>query len=120
MKSKGLGWVGTRTHKFDDTVRFVGEMLGFRMEHEEPDFAIIRLPSGDKVEVFGPGDKDHEHFNTGPVVGFLVDDVTEVRTDLEEAGITFIAPVHEAGAGSSWSHFTGPAGNVYEISAVPK
>lgn len=39
MKAKGLVWIGTRTRKFDDTVRFVGEMLGLRMEHEEPDFA---------------------------------------------------------------------------------
>lgn len=120
MKARGLVWVGTRTRKFDDTVRFVGEILGLHMEHEEPDFAVFRLPNGDKVEVFGPGDRDHEHFTTGPVVGFLVDDVTEARTDLEEAGITFIGPVHKADDGGSWSHFTGPDGNVYEITAFPQ
>lgn len=120
MKAKGLVWVGTRTRKFDDTVRFVGEILGLRMEHEEPDFAVFRLPNGDKVEVFGPGDRDHEHFTTGPVVGFLVDDVTEARADLEQAGITFIGRVHEAEDGGSWSHFTGPDGNVYEITAFPQ
>jgi predicted enzyme related to lactoylglutathione lyase len=119
VKAKGLVWLGTRTQKFDDTVSFVGDTLGLRMEHEEPDFAIFRLPNGDKVEVFGPGDRDHEHFTTGPVVGFLVDDVREARADLEGAGITFIGPVHEADDGGSWSHFTGPDGNVYEITASP-
>ena len=119
MKAKGLVWLGTRTRKFDDTVRFVGDTLGLRMEHEEPDFAVFRLPNGDKVEVFGPGDRDHEHFITGPVVGFLVDDVREARKDLEGAGITFIGPVHEADDGGSWSHFTGPDSNVYELTASP-
>jgi predicted enzyme related to lactoylglutathione lyase len=119
MKAKGLVWLGTRTRKFDDTVRFVGDTLGLHMEHEEPDFAVFRLPNGDKVEVFGPGDRDHEHFTTGPVVGFQVDDVREARADLEAAGITFFGPVHEADDGGSWSHFTGPDGNVYEITASP-
>ena len=118
MKTKGLVWLGTRTQKFDDTVRFVGDTLGLRMVHEEPDFAVFRLPNGDSVEVFGPGDRDHEYFTTGPVVGFLVDDVREARVDLEADGITFIGPVHESDGGS-WSHFTGPDGNVYEITASP-
>jgi hypothetical protein len=85
--------------------------------HEEPDFAVFRLPNGDSVEVFGPGDRKHEHFDTGPVVGFLVVDVVEARADLESAGITFAGPVHEAEDGGSWSPFTGPDGNVYEITA---
>lgn len=120
MQAKGLVWVGARTRTFDDTVRFYKALLGFRMEHEEPDFAVFRLPKGDTVEVFGPGDGDQEHFTTGPVVGFPVDDVTEARKDLEGAGITFISPVHEAGDGLSWSHFTGPDGNVYELKATPQ
>jgi predicted enzyme related to lactoylglutathione lyase len=117
MKAKGLVWLGTRTRNFDDTVRFFGDTLGLRKAHEEPDFAVFRLPNGDTVEVFGPGDRGHEHFDTGPVVGFLVDDVTEARSDLEAAGVTFIGPVPEADDGGSWSHFTGPDGNIYEITA---
>ena len=108
MKAKGLVWLGTRTRKFDDTVRFFGDALGLRLEHEEPGFTVFRLPNGDKVEVFGPCDQDHEHFTTGPVAGFVVDDVREARADLEGAGISFIGPVHEADDGGSWSHFTGP------------
>ncbi len=118
MRAKGLAWLGTRTHNFEETATFFGDTLGLRKVHEEPDFAVFRLPNGDGVEVFGPG--DHQHFTTGPVVGFLVDDVREARADLEEAGITFIGPVHEAGDGGSWSHFTGPDSNVYEITASPK
>jgi hypothetical protein len=79
MEPKGLVWLGTRTRTFDDTVRFFGDTLGPRKSHEEPDFTVFRLPNGDKVEVFGPGDREHEHFDTGPVAGFLVDDVREAR-----------------------------------------
>jgi catechol 2,3-dioxygenase-like lactoylglutathione lyase family enzyme len=120
MKARGLVWLGTRTPNFDDTVRFFGDTLGLRAVHEEPDFAVFRLPNGDKVEVFGPGDEEHEHFDKGPLAGFLVDDVWEARADLEAAGIAFIGPVHEADDGGSWSHFRGPDGNVYEVTTPAK
>lgn len=115
MKVKGLAWLGTRTRKFEATTRFFGETLGLDAEHEEPDFALFRLPDGSRVEVFGPGDRDHEHFTTGPVAGFLVDDVEEARAEMERAGITFIGPVQHQDAYSVWSHFVGPDNNVYEI-----
>jgi catechol 2,3-dioxygenase-like lactoylglutathione lyase family enzyme len=120
MRAKGLVWLGTRTRNFDDTVRFFGDTLGLRAVHEEPDFAVLLLPNGDKVEVFGPGDRGHEHFDAGPVAGFLVDDVAEAREDLGSAGIEFIGPIHEADDGGSWSHFRGPDGNVYEITTPAK
>ncbi len=115
MKAKGLVWLGTRTQNFDDTVRFFGDTLGLRAVHEEADFTVLRLPNGDTVEVFGPGDVEHEHFETGPVAGFLVDDVARARVELEAAGVAFIGQVHDADDGGSWSHFRGPDGNVYEI-----
>jgi catechol 2,3-dioxygenase-like lactoylglutathione lyase family enzyme len=83
MKARGLVWLGTRTRNFDDTVRFFGDTLGLRAVHEEPDFAVFRLPNGDKVEVFGPGDEEHEHFDKGPVAGFL-DDVREARARISK------------------------------------
>lgn len=115
MKAEGLVWLGTRTPQFEATVRFFGGTMGLRVEHEEPDFAVLRLPDGGKVAVFGPGDRDHEHFTTGPVAGFLVEAVEEARAELENAGISFIGPVHHYGEDSVWSHFIGPDGNVYEI-----
>lgn len=115
MRVKGLAWLGIRTRHFEDTTRFFGETLGLRVEHAEPDFMVFKLPNADTVEVFGPGDRDHAHFETGPVAGFLVDDVEEARARLEAEGISFIGPVHSSEEGSSWSHFTGPDGNVYEL-----
>jgi S-adenosylmethionine:tRNA ribosyltransferase-isomerase len=59
MRAKGLVWLGTRTRNFDDTVRFFRDTLGLRAVLEVPDFTVLLLPNGDKVEVFGPGDKGH-------------------------------------------------------------
>lgn len=73
------------------------------------EFAVYRLPNGDTVEIFGPGNRAHEYFDTGPVAGFVVDDVEKARSDMEEAGVSFIGPVHTADDGGSWSHFAAPA-----------
>ena len=67
MEIQGIGWLGTRTEEFEATARFFGETMGLPAEHEEPDFAVFRLLNGDKLEVFGPSDRTHEHFATGPV-----------------------------------------------------
>src|SRR5919107_3777377 len=120
MKARGLVWLGTRTRNFDETVRFFGDTLGLRKSHEEPDFTVFRLPNGDTVEVFCPGDTGHEYFGSGPVAGFLVDDVKEARADLEAAGISFLSPVRESHDGAAWSHFWGPDGNVYEVTTPAK
>ncbi len=115
MEAKGLAWLGTKTRRFEETAGFFGKTMGLKKEHEEPDFAVFKLPNGDTVEVFGPGERGHDHFSTGPVVGFLVDDVSGARMELEDAGIAFIGPVHTHEDGGSWSHFLGPDGNAYEL-----
>jgi len=54
---------------------FLTAVLGLTLARQEPDFAVLDLPSGDTFEVFGPSDQDHQHFTTGPVVGFVVEDL---------------------------------------------
>jgi predicted enzyme related to lactoylglutathione lyase len=76
---KGLVWVGTRTEYFEEMVAFYRDTLRLSLHHEEGEFAIFRLPDGSKAEVFGPSDTEHTHFSTGPVAGFLVDDVDGAR-----------------------------------------
>jgi hypothetical protein len=45
-------------------------------------FWMMKLPDGSKVEVFGPGSDVNRHFTTGPVAGFLVDDVQSATEEL--------------------------------------
>ena len=120
MEVKGLGWAGTRTSEYGAMVRLFREGLGLTLAHEEPDFAGFVLPNGDKVEVFGPSDEEHAHFDSGPVVGFLVDNVAEARAQLEATGmVELIGPLRSWPRGSAWQHFRAPDGNVYELVGPP-
>jgi catechol 2,3-dioxygenase-like lactoylglutathione lyase family enzyme len=118
---KGLAWVGTRTEHYEQMVAFYRDTLRLSLDHEEGEFAIFKLADGSKAEVFGPSDTEHTHFTSGPVAGFLVDDVEGARGVLEAEGIEFIGPVHEwEPTREAWSHFRATEGNVYEITHGPK
>lgn len=73
MSAKGLVWIRVPTDDFEGTVAFFRDVLGIEEERGEGDVAILGLPGGEMVEVFGPASRDQEQLETGPVVGFLVD-----------------------------------------------
>ena len=116
MQVTGIGWAGTRTDGYRAMVGFLTGVLGLTLEHEEPDFAVLDLPSGDTFEVFGPGDAEHRYFTTGPVVGFTVEDLPAAVAELERAGVELLGgQVDDQGEG--WRHFRAPDGNVYELAS---
>lgn len=114
MEVKGIVWMGVRTQAFAAMVKLLRDVMGLRITDEQANHVWFELPRGGEVQVYGPGDRDHEFFSTAPVVGLLVDDVGRARAEMEAAGIEFIGPIQRAGR-SSWNHFRGPDGNVYEI-----
>ncbi len=87
MRIIKLAWVGTRTDNAEPTVAFFREVLGLRLELDNPGFWMLKLPDNSKVEVFGPDSPVNRHFTTGPVAGFLVDDVQDATADLRSAGV---------------------------------
>ena len=113
---EGLVWLGTRTDHFTELVTFYRDAMGLELDHVEPYFAVFKLSDGSKVEVFGPSDEEHLHFDTGPVGGFRVADIEATRSQLESAGAEFIGPVHHSEpTGEAWTHFRAPDGNIYEL-----
>lgn len=72
------------------------------------------LPHGSTVEVFGPGDVGHEHFDTGPVAGFRVRDITAAIGELRAAGVELLGGIGGE-SGKRWQHFRAPDGQVYEL-----
>jgi catechol 2,3-dioxygenase-like lactoylglutathione lyase family enzyme len=118
MKVKGVVWVGTATDSYDETVRFFEETLGLSPFHQREDLSILRLDSGEWVEIFGPRDPHFGEFNRGPVVEFMVDDLDEARAELEAKGVEFLTENHGWGD-YSWTHFHGPDGNIYGITSGP-
>ena len=119
MKVQGVVWAGVRTDRFDETVRFFRDVLGLPLVDEGPDAASARLPDSSKFELFGPNDSDHDHFDSGPVPEFLVDDVAEAAAELEAAGAILLGPPQRLGQ-EQWVHFRAPDGNVYGLTSSPE
>lgn len=115
VKVQGLAWLGTRTDEFDEMCRFYAEVFGLPRVASAPGFAAYRLPSGDLVEVFRPDFEGQEHFTTGPVAGFAVDDIEAARAEMKANYIEFIGDIEGEPGGYRWAHFRGPDGNVYEL-----
>jgi catechol 2,3-dioxygenase-like lactoylglutathione lyase family enzyme len=114
-----LAWVGTRTENADSTVAFFRDVLGLRLETEHPGFWMLKLPDGGKVEVFGPDSDMNRHFTTGPVVGFLVDDVHSTAAELRSANVEIVLDPVTDEHGNAWLHFRAPDGNIYEFTQDP-
>jgi predicted enzyme related to lactoylglutathione lyase len=114
VKAKALSWAGVKTNRYDEMKSFLSQQVGLKLDHEDGGIAAFQFPNGDTFEVFGPDDGEHDHFTTGPVVEFEVDDVDSARDDLERAGLEFFGSTESAG-GFTWAHFRGPDGNVYGI-----
>lgn len=120
MKVLGISWVGTRTERFAEMAAFYEDTMGFRRSATENDFAAYQLANDDTVELFGPGAPLHDHFTTGPVVGFLVEDLAVAITELETAGVEILGAPFVDDRGAGWAHFRAPDGNVYELKSVAR
>jgi catechol 2,3-dioxygenase-like lactoylglutathione lyase family enzyme len=119
MRIVKLAWVGTRTGNAAPTVAFFREVLGLRLELSRPGFWMLKLPDGGKVEVFGPDSEINRHFTTGPVAGFLVDDVQDAIAELRSAGVEILLVSAVDDSGNAWVHFRAPDGNIYELTQDP-
>jgi catechol 2,3-dioxygenase-like lactoylglutathione lyase family enzyme len=114
MKVEGLGWLGIRTERFEETVGLFRDVMGLEVIRQDPDVVRFKFSDGTEMEVWRPEDEFHSFFGTGPVVGFRVDDVARARSRMEAQGVEFLTPIQRTET-VAWSHFRGPDGNVYEI-----
>jgi catechol 2,3-dioxygenase-like lactoylglutathione lyase family enzyme len=80
---------------------------------------MATLPDGGKVEIFGPRSEHNRHFDSGPVAGFLVDDVAAATAELRAAGVAILLASEVDDAGNAWVHFRAPDGNIYEFTQDP-
>jgi catechol 2,3-dioxygenase-like lactoylglutathione lyase family enzyme len=119
MRIIKLAWLGTRTGNAEPTVAFFRGVLGLRLELDQPGFWVLKLPDGSKVEVFGPDSELNRHFTTGPVAGFLVDDVHGATAELRAAGVEILLEPEVDDSGNAWVHFRAPDGNIYEFTQDP-
>jgi catechol 2,3-dioxygenase-like lactoylglutathione lyase family enzyme len=111
---RSLGFLGVRTKAFDETVALYRDAFGLAPILERRGATWFRAADGAQIHVYGPTDDDHPFFDSGPVVGLVVDDFDATREAMVAAGISFIGEPQRDG-GSAWNHYRGPDGNVYEI-----
>ncbi|WP_163269731.1 VOC family protein [Chelativorans alearense] len=114
MAVRGIGFVGMRSVRLDETVRLFRDVIGVPVTRQTGDLVGFRLADGTVLELYGPGDTFHAFFKTGPVVGFRVDDFDATRQAMIAAGVGFIGDVQHAD-GESWQHFHCPDGTIAEI-----
>ena len=119
MNVKGIAWLGTRTSQFDAMLNFYQNVMGMKLTRQEPGMAVIDLPNGDKVELFGEDSSYNKEF-THPVASFLVDNIDAARAEMEAAGIEFTGPIERMEDGYAWSHFRAPDGFLYDLTYDPK
>lgn len=114
MMIRGIGFVGMRTAKLQETVRLFRDIIGAPVARESDDLVGFTLADGTVFELYGPRDQFHAFFATGPVVGFRVKDFDATHQAMTAAGISFIGDVQHAN-GESWQHFHCPDGVIAEI-----
>ncbi len=112
MRITGLGWIGTRTDRAVELSSFYESVLGLPLVRQVDGFWMHALPDGRLAEVFDEAYPGKEHFTTGPVVGFMVEDVPSAVEELRSAGIELLV------GGPSYQHFRAPDGCVYTLIAA--
>ena len=118
MKVLGVRWVGVATARHEEMVAFLRDVLGLSVAFGEPATAELSFPSGDRIQVFGPGHRYFERFGdaSGPVPLFEVDDVHAARQELEAAGVELLGEI-ERDDEWEWIDFRAPDGNAYELAS---
>jgi len=107
-------WVGIVVEDLPRQRQFWAELLGVPEDHSGPDFVDFEMGGGRSFELIRRSD-DSEYDRKRFQVGFAVDDIQAVRTELLRRGVEPIGDIVDDEAGSPWAYFRDPEGNVFEI-----
>jgi predicted enzyme related to lactoylglutathione lyase len=119
LQVQGIGWVGTRTPYFNETVTFFKDVLHLPLTIQSPQFVEFKLINGERLGIFAQQAPDSS-FMKGPMIEFAVVDVDQARSQLEASGVQFIGETHRNPAsGLAWAEFWGPDGHAYGLTSAP-
>jgi catechol 2,3-dioxygenase-like lactoylglutathione lyase family enzyme len=119
MRVLRLCWLGVAARRYQPMVGLLRDVMGLRVEFEEPTTTELSLPSGDRVQVFAPGDPYFDFFRrhaSGPVALFEVDELRTAQAELIAAGVEIVGAV-ERDSTWEWLTFRAPDGNLYELAS---
>ncbi|WP_136657845.1 VOC family protein [Nitratireductor sp. XY-223] len=109
-----IGFVGIRTSRLDEVAAVFRDCLGASQEDASEASVSFVAADGTAVEIYGTDDDFHRFFDTGPVIGFEVEDFDACRAALVEKGIEFLTEIQQ-NERNAWQHFRLPDGTVAEI-----
>jgi catechol 2,3-dioxygenase-like lactoylglutathione lyase family enzyme len=119
MRVLRLYWLGIPAHEYEPMVRLLRDVMGLSVAFEGPTTTELLLPSGDRVQVFAPGDPYFDFFGkhaSGPVALFEVDEIRTAHAELVAAGVEIVGAIEQDSAWE-WLHFRAPDGNLYELAS---
>jgi hypothetical protein len=118
IQVQGIGWVGTRTPHFDNTVTFFRDVLKLPLTMQVQQFAEFTLAGGERLGIVG-SKLAETAFMKGPMMEFVVMDVDQARSQLQSVGVQFIGDIHRNTAtGLAWTEFWGPDGYPYGLTSA--
>jgi catechol 2,3-dioxygenase-like lactoylglutathione lyase family enzyme len=123
MRIHRLGWLTTYTDRYAETATFFADVLGLPVNVDDGAFTQLGPMAdaeNDYIEVLSTDDPEsdfEEEYFTGPVAGFVLDDVIEARKEIEAAGVEILDDIHWSTRreGYGWFHFRAPDGHVYGL-----
>jgi predicted enzyme related to lactoylglutathione lyase len=116
----GIGWAGTRTPYFENTLTFFQDVLQIPIKIQFEEFAEFQLPSGDRLGI----SRANQWVNStakGPQFEFLVKDIQSAQATLAARGVQFLGEIQrDPNSGIAWVQFWGPDGYVYGLTSTPR
>jgi catechol 2,3-dioxygenase-like lactoylglutathione lyase family enzyme len=113
VKALGLAWLGISSDDYDATVSLFRDVLGLEVAFAEEETVELKLPAGERVQIFGPGHRYHDRLEGGPMPLFEVDDLEAAEARVRAAGLEILR--RESDSAWDWLDFRGPDGNLYAL-----
>ncbi len=115
MTVQKVDFVGIRTNRLSETAALFRDTLKVQVTRQTADLVGFKLADDTVLELYGPTDRFHAFFATGPVVAFRVENFQAARRAMTEAGVRLIGNPQRAD-GHFWQHFHSPDGTILELS----
>jgi catechol 2,3-dioxygenase-like lactoylglutathione lyase family enzyme len=108
-------WIGVVTENLAEQRRFYREVLGFAELKVGVNWVQFDLGHGNLLELLQRSD-DPQYDRVRYQVGYAVDDIESIRSDLIARGVQPISEMEGSREdGGRWCYFRDPEGNVFEI-----
>ncbi|MGA8537798.1 MAG: VOC family protein [Thermoplasmata archaeon] len=119
MKLKWPCWIGVVVENLAEQRRFYREVLGFIELDAGSDWVHFDLGDGNLLELVQRSD-DPQYERTRYQVGYAVEDILSVRSELIARGVQPVTEIEGSREGGGrWCYFRDPEGNVFEIKERP-